>query len=90
MTGPEIQDLIERTARQTAKETVTETFTKLGVDVSTPQACIEAQRDFSFMRSMRQRAGLMVTSMVAGMVAMFGAIAQGAHMLDAYLRKAGG
>jgi hypothetical protein len=58
--------LLERAAEAGARRGIRETFTSLGLDVSSPKACIEAQKDMSFLRDMRKRAGIVATAIIAG------------------------
>lgn len=62
----ELEKMLERAAEAGAKRAMKDTFTSMGLDISSPQACIEAQKDMSFLRDMRQRAGVVATAIIAG------------------------
>jgi hypothetical protein len=47
------ESTMERIASETAKKTVHELFLALGVNVSTPDAVIELQKDFASLRENR-------------------------------------
>lgn len=44
---------VSRIAREVARCTVEETFTALGVDISNPEARINTQQDFAWLRNRR-------------------------------------
>lgn len=46
-------DTLMRVAGMAAQQAVEKTFTTLGIDISTPEAVIEAQGHFQFLRTFR-------------------------------------
>ena len=50
--------------RQAVEEGMQHFFTKLGLDVSSPEAVIEAQQDISFLRRMRKASSSVVSRAV--------------------------
>lgn len=48
------EESIRAIAREAAREAVSETFLALGIPTETPDAVIEAQRDFQFVRDFRR------------------------------------
>ena len=66
---------ISAIAREAAREAVHETFTRLGVDMSSPEKVIRAQRTFSFLydwhstcQTVRKQAMIVGTTSVVGSV----------------------
>ena len=68
---------LEQIVRAGVKQGVEETFLTTGIDVSTPEAVIQVQRDFQYMRRLRRTAEnvqkwstkVVVTTIVAAMLA---------------------
>lgn len=80
-----IAEVVSATVQEAVPETVRHTFANLGLDVSTADAKIEAQKDFAFVRTGRKRrerfwegAGAQftkMTMMALGALGVLGAIA---------------
>lgn len=72
MTPAEIDALADRAADRA----IARAFLTLGLDTSTPEGVIEAQRNFAFLNTARsavRRAGMLLISvLVAGAAALFG------------------
>lgn len=80
-----LKRIIEEVSREIVPEAVKHTFGNLGLDVSTPDARIKAQKDFAYIRESREgrerfweSAGSTFTKMMmtaAGVVGLLGIVA---------------
>lgn len=62
---------IEAFAERAAEKAIERVFERMGIDTSDPKATIEIQRDFAFLRSIRNGASQVSIKALAMLAAMF-------------------
>ncbi|MCR6657966.1 MAG: hypothetical protein NVV72_00980 [Asticcacaulis sp.] len=63
-----LEEMLERAARKGSEAGIRETFTSLGVDISTAEARIKIQQDFSHLRKTRTYSERVATFSLAALI----------------------